>query len=106
MKRAANEKEDRGNAAPGAELAVHPPLISHLAPGVTDRNVGNPELDKGVPSNLPCDREVLPRNQGTDIQGIAGSDAPNDAERIKQEHAATKAQAAIRGYLVIFSCCF
>ncbi|TKY45802.1 IQ-DOMAIN 31 [Spatholobus suberectus] len=42
---------------------------------------------------------VLPGNQVRDIMGSVDPDAPPDPEKIRQEEAATKAQAAFRGYL-------
>lgn len=43
---------------------------------------------------------ILPENQERDINGSVDPDAPPDPEKIRQEEAATKAQAAFRGYLV------
>ncbi|KAJ4961924.1 hypothetical protein NE237_021834 [Protea cynaroides] len=98
--RTANEKETwLAGKAPGVESDVDPPLISHAASGTTDGNGGNSALEKGVPSNGQRDGEVLPRNQDPDFQGITGPEAANDPERIRQEQAVTKAQAAFRGYL-------
>ncbi|KAK7411463.1 hypothetical protein VNO78_02896 [Psophocarpus tetragonolobus] len=42
---------------------------------------------------------VLAENQERDIMGSVDPDAPPDPEKIRQEEAATKAQAAFRGYL-------
>ncbi|XP_061346585.1 protein IQ-DOMAIN 31 isoform X2 [Gastrolobium bilobum] len=42
---------------------------------------------------------VLAGNQQTDTVGSVHQDAPLDLEKMKQEEAATKAQAAFRGYL-------
>ncbi|KAF8399431.1 hypothetical protein HHK36_015296 [Tetracentron sinense] len=97
LKAAANEKEVW--IAAGAPAAVDPPLISHPTPGTTDRG-GNSELENGLASSLPCDGVVLLSvNQNADTQGTTGLRSPNDPERIRQEQAATKAQAAFRGYL-------
>ena len=43
---------------------------------------------------------VLPGNQEIDTVGPVDQDAPLDPEKMKLEEAATKAQAAFRGYLV------
>ena len=43
---------------------------------------------------------VLPENQEIDTVGSVLQDAPPDPEKMRQEEAATKAQAAFRGYLV------
>lgn len=43
---------------------------------------------------------ILPGNQERDIVRSVDPDAPTDPEKIRQQAAATKAQAAFRGYLV------
>lgn len=43
---------------------------------------------------------ILPGNQEIDTIGPVHQDAPLDPEKMRQEEAATKAQAAFRGYLV------
>lgn len=43
---------------------------------------------------------VLPGNPEIDIVGSVHLDAALDPEKVRQEEAATKAQAAFRGYLV------
>jgi len=43
---------------------------------------------------------ILPDNQQRDSIGPVDPDAPPDPEKIRQEVAAIKAQAAFRGYLV------
>jgi len=43
---------------------------------------------------------ILPENQERDSIGPVDPDAPPDPEKIRQEVAAIKAQAAFRGYLV------
>lgn len=43
---------------------------------------------------------ILPDNQERDIIGSVDPDAPPDPEKIRLEQAASKAQAAFRGYLV------
>ncbi|XP_042502508.1 protein IQ-DOMAIN 31-like isoform X2 [Macadamia integrifolia] len=83
---------------PGVETTVDP-LSSHAASVTTDENGGDLALEKGVPSNGQRGSEVLPRNQDPDFQGTTGPEAANDPERIRQDQAATKAQAAFRGYL-------
>ncbi|XP_042497752.1 protein IQ-DOMAIN 31-like [Macadamia integrifolia] len=96
----ANENETLVAAkALGVESAVDHPLISLVTPGTTDGNGGNLALENVVPSNLQRDGKVLPGNQDPDTQGTTGPEAANDPERIKQEQAATKVQAAFRGYL-------
>ncbi|XP_010242391.1 PREDICTED: protein IQ-DOMAIN 31 isoform X2 [Nelumbo nucifera] len=99
VSRTGNEKEACIAAkAPIADSAVDPPLVSHPAPGTIDRRGGNLEPEKGVV--LPHDGDVsLPGSQDKDQERNTGSGGPNDPERIRQEKAATKAQAAFRGYL-------
>lgn len=48
------------------------------------------------------EQTTLPGNQVEESQNFTTEEAPSDPERIKQEEAATTAQAAFRGYLVIF----
>lgn len=45
---------------------------------------------------------ILPGNQEIDTIGPVHQDAPLDPEKMRQEEAATKAQAAFRGYLVCY----
>ncbi|OVA13314.1 IQ motif [Macleaya cordata] len=83
-----------------ADLVVGPPSISQPAYATIDRNGRNPESEERVAPILPRDGVVpVPEIQDADKQGNTGSSAPNDPERIREEHAATKAQAAFRGYL-------
>ncbi|XP_028753659.1 protein IQ-DOMAIN 31 [Neltuma alba] len=51
------------------------------------------ELENKEAENLP------PLNQETDLVSHVDEDVPPDPEKIRQEEAATKAQAAFRGYL-------
>ncbi|XP_058187354.1 protein IQ-DOMAIN 31-like isoform X2 [Rhododendron vialii] len=76
------------NAAIEEKVAPSDPyVISDLPPQTTYRSDENTEL------------EFLPGNQGADTEGIVVSNSANNAEIIRQEQAATKAQAAVRGYL-------
>ncbi|OVA09057.1 IQ motif [Macleaya cordata] len=99
--KAANEKETRvAVKAPSADLVVSSPIISQPAPGTIDRNGGISVLETGMAPNLSCNEVVtLPRNQDAEKQGITASGQLNDLEKSRQEQAATKAQAAFRGYL-------
>ncbi|CAK9186125.1 unnamed protein product [Ilex paraguariensis] len=75
------------NAASG-DLAVDSPEIPDLLCPNTDRSGENIEFEKGTTANVPCDAAVLlPGKQDA------------DAEVMRQEQAATTAQAAFRGYL-------
>lgn len=63
-------------------------------PYTVPRNVEDLELENKEEEN------VLPVNQETHFVEQVPQDAPPDPEKIRQEEAATKAQAAFRGYLV------
>lgn len=73
--------------APETGVAVEPP------PYIVARNEEELELENKEPENLS------PVNQETDLVSHVHEDAPPDPEKIRQEEAATKAQAAFRGYL-------
>ncbi|KAK3036669.1 hypothetical protein RJ639_030238, partial [Escallonia herrerae] len=69
-----------------------------LPPQTTDIIAGKTELDTAASS--PCDPVVLlPGLQGADGQGTTGFSPAKDAELTRKELAATKTQAAFRGYL-------
>ena len=58
--------------------------------------------DKGVASKLQSDEGVLldVKEDGSTTLAVICSTSPEDPERIRLEQAATKAQAAFRGYAV------
>lgn len=63
------------------------------------------EPEIGIPGSVPCEAaSSLTAKQGVDLQDTAGLNSADEEERAKQEEAATKAQAAFRGYLVITDC--
>ncbi|KAI9117224.1 hypothetical protein K1719_011390 [Acacia pycnantha] len=83
-----NQKEALVAAkAPETGVAVEPP------PYTVARNEEELELENKEPEYLS------PVNQETDLVSHVHEDAPPDPEKIRQEEAATKAQAAFRGYL-------
>ncbi|KAI3452331.1 hypothetical protein Pfo_008996 [Paulownia fortunei] len=83
---------------PVEDLARNSPVISDPFQ-LTERGAENLELEKGT-SGSPCDTIALsPVNQGVDSQNNNVSVPVSDAEMRRQEQAATKAQAAFRGYL-------
>lgn len=89
-----------------ADIAISDPSVGLVTLQPTcatiDRNGGHAQPEAAVEPMLPCDGVVLvPENQNADKQGTTESGVPNDPERIRKELAATKAQAAFRGYLVI-----
>lgn len=106
MKKAQTEREAFIVAkAPSSDLDVNPPLISAPVFHTTDRSGENSGLEKGTTGNLPHDAGAsLPQSQAADTKGTMGLGSPNNAEMHREEQAATKVQAALRGYLVIFSC--
>lgn len=71
---------------------------------VTPRNNDAvPEVGKGENSSSQAEAAVQHEvNHDLDKQSTGGSDVlSNDPERLKEEQAAVKAQAAFRGYLVM-----
>lgn len=60
------------------------------------------EVVKGENSSVQEEVPVTDVSQDLEKQGTVGSDTSNDAERLREEQAAVKAQAAFRGYLVRF----
>lgn len=88
-----------------ADDTLDPPLTSHLTPKTTHSNERKLELEnKEAVDGSESGAMSLPGSQVADSQNFTPEDAPDDPGRIRQEEAATKAQAAFRGYLVIF--CF
>ncbi|KAL3833239.1 hypothetical protein ACJIZ3_007975 [Penstemon smallii] len=86
-----NVTPDKESAAktPVEDPAGNSPVISYPS-RITDRDAENIELEKGK-SDIPY--------LGVDSQSNNGSVPLSDAEIQSQEQAATKAQAAFRGYL-------
>ncbi|CAI9758642.1 unnamed protein product [Fraxinus pennsylvanica] len=72
-----NFTAEKRTAAPTGDLTVSPLLVSDLPYQATDRGAENLECDKG----------------------IVGPNSSDDGEIRRQEQAATKAQAAFRGYM-------
>lgn len=60
------------------------------------------EVARGENSSVQEEVPVTDVSQDLEKQGTVGSDTSNDAERLREEQAAVKAQAAFRGYLVTF----
>lgn len=86
-----------------ANLVLEARAASHQTPNSVSRNEGKTELQNTVAQAL--DGEIsLQGNQDPDSHATARLTvhSANDAEQMKQEQAAMKAQAAFRGYLVIF----
>lgn len=90
---------------PASDLAVDSPLISQPVLCTGARVGGNPDLGNGAAPKLPGDEVILTyATQSGDAQRSTNLGSLNESERIRLEQAATTAQAAFRGYLVIFSC--
>jgi hypothetical protein len=88
------------NAAIEEKVAPSEPyVISDLPPQTTYRSDENTELERGISASLSFDAVSLPANQGADTEGVVVLNSANNAELIRQDQAATKAQAAVRGYL-------
>lgn len=85
----------------GANFASVPPVASQPDPSIVDRNEVEFE-NKGAESVSHDGGVLLAASQDTEPQGSIPRDAPCDPEQIRKEQAATKAQAAFRGYLVSF----
>ncbi|XP_050379019.1 protein IQ-DOMAIN 31 [Argentina anserina] len=94
--RISNEKEVVVSArAAGPEFIADPPVAFQENTNTTD--IKGLELEnKDAPSVLG---DGEPGSQSTDSQGSTPQIVAYDPERIRQEQAATKAQAAFRGYL-------
>lgn len=101
VKKSAGDKEATiACKAVSSDLAANPSVISNVALHTSNRNEENSE--KGSSANLPHDAVVsLPGKQGAHTEGTMGLDSPGSAEVTAYEQAATKAQAAFRGYLVM-----
>lgn len=89
------------NKTSEGNLALEPPVASLLTASLVGRNEGKLEKENKEAANSSHDKEdILPGKQETDALGSTPQNAPYDPEKIRQEQAATKAQAAFRGYLV------
>jgi hypothetical protein len=86
-------------------VALDTPVASHPTPYTIGRDEGKLESENKEAANTSqYEGKSLPGNQENDALGSTPQDAPYDPEKIRKEQAATKAQAAFRGYLVIISC--
>lgn len=84
-----------------ASSVISHPVASHPTPSAIDTNEGVSKITNNEAANVSHERSIsIPGNQDAEIQGSTCEDAPSDPERIRKEEAATKAQAAFRGYLV------
>ncbi|XVF09120.1 hypothetical protein REPUB_Repub07fG0063700 [Reevesia pubescens] len=82
------------------DVAVAPSISSQVDPYATERDERKLELENKEAASISHDDGIsLPMCQGLDSQNSTLQESPYDPERIKQEQAATLAQAAFRGYL-------
>jgi hypothetical protein len=80
------------------------PVISEPVLVTPHNNDAVPEVAKGESSSFRGEAAVAAREVNLELekQSTGGSDVlSNDLERVKEEQAAVKAQAAFRGYLVM-----
>ncbi|XWS48052.1 hypothetical protein CRYUN_Cryun13aG0039400 [Craigia yunnanensis] len=101
FKKVANEREVLVVArASETDVAVAPSFSSQLSPYANERDEMKLELENKEAEDILHDEVIsLPMSQGIDCLKAALQDSPYDPERLKQEQAATTAQAAFRGYL-------
>ncbi|KAL6610559.1 hypothetical protein ACP70R_040528 [Stipagrostis hirtigluma subsp. patula] len=92
---------NKGYAAVGKEPAFSEssPVISEPVLVSTHHNETVREVAQGENSSVQGEAAVRDVNQDLEKQGTVGSDVSNDPERLREEQAAVKAQAAFRGYL-------
>lgn len=84
--------------AVSGDLSANPSVVSDVALHTLNRIEEKSEI--GVTANLPHDAVVsMPAKQGAHTEGTMGLDSAGSAEITRQEQAATKAQAAFKGYL-------
>lgn len=84
-----------------ATSVISHPAASHPIPKSIDTNEALSTITNNEAANGSHERSIsIPGNQDGEIQGSTCQDALSDPERIRKEEAATKAQAAFRGYLV------
>ncbi|RDX86544.1 Protein IQ-DOMAIN 31, partial [Mucuna pruriens] len=99
------KKSSKSNISKGREKLVNKKeavdvsnvLENGLALDPTPNKISTNEEDLELENEES--ENILPGNQERDIMGSVDPDAPPDPEKVRQEEAATKAQAAFRGYL-------
>lgn len=98
LQKVANEKEALvAVKASEPDAALDPPSDSHPTRNTIHRD------ERRLTEDKESVDLSLQGSQVTDSQNLTLQDASYDPEKIRQEKAATKAQAVFRGYLVIFS---
>lgn len=100
LQKSVSDKGYIGGKAPAA-LSGNSSVISEPVLVSTDNNGIILNLEKGTPSNLDGDGGMLSAtSQVAEKPGFAKYSTSNDPEKLREEQAAIKAQAAFRGYLV------
>jgi len=92
---------NKGYAAAGKEPAFSEssPVISEPVLVSAHNDETAREVAKAENSSVQEEVPVTDVCQDLEKQGAVGSDSSNDADRVREEQAAVKAQAAFRGYL-------
>lgn len=88
--------------APSSDLVENPPVVLETSLQTTNTNSGLPECEAEVTGVPVSGVTLLSGVQGADGQGTTPTSSADIDELNRQHRAATKAQAAFRGYLVIF----
>ncbi|KAK6920836.1 protein of unknown function DUF4005, partial [Dillenia turbinata] len=92
--KAANEKDIWVPAkATNANLDLDPPMAIHQAPDMVHGS------ERNLEESIQDGEIIVPQNQSVVAQGVTEFAEKHDPETVKLEEAATKAQAAFRGYL-------
>nr|CAD1829856.1 unnamed protein product [Ananas comosus var. bracteatus] len=98
LQKAGDDKCHIGGKEPAS--AENSPVISEPVLVSAHNNAAIPSLEKEAPSYLHGDgADISAVNQDVDKQSVSGIDESKDPERLREEQAAIKAQAAFRGYL-------
>ncbi|CAN6354537.1 unnamed protein product [Urochloa humidicola] len=90
---------NKGNAGKEPAFSESSPVISEPVLVSAHNNEAAREVAKVENSSVQGEVAVPDVSQDLEKHGSVGSDVSQDAERLKEEEAAVKAQAAFRGYL-------
>lgn len=93
---------NKGYAGKEPAFSESSPVISEPVLVSAHNNEAAREVPKGENSSVQGEVAVTDVNQELEKHDTVGSYVSNDAERLREEQAAVKAQAAFRGYLVMF----
>lgn len=101
MKDASGEKISSAKA-PVGDLSLDSPSLD-LPVQNFDNGGDQAGLEKGTSTDFACETASLSSATHDIEPHVNGTISTDDAELKRQEHAATIAQAAFRGYLVLFN---